>query len=63
MKKEKMKNKKGYHGQCESQVWPDQYQEWTTGAGEMAQQVRALTALPKGLGSNPRNHKVAHNHL
>ena len=32
------------------------------GAGEMAQQVRALTALPKVLSSNPRNHMVAHNH-
>jgi hypothetical protein len=25
--------------------------------------VRALTALPKVLSSNPSNHKVAHNHL
>jgi hypothetical protein len=32
------------------------------GAGEMAQQVRALTALLKVLSSNPRNHMVAHNH-
>ena len=32
------------------------------GAGEMAQWVRALTALPKVLSSNPTNHKVAHNH-
>jgi hypothetical protein len=31
-------------------------------AGEMAQQVRALTALPKVLSSNPSNHMVAHNH-
>lgn len=29
-------------------------------AGKMAQQVRALTALPKVLSSNPRNHMVAH---
>jgi hypothetical protein len=28
----------------------------------MAQQVRALTALPKALSSNPSNHMVAHNH-
>ena len=34
----------------------------TQGAGEMAQQVRALTALPKVLSSNPSNHMVAHNH-
>jgi hypothetical protein len=33
------------------------------GAGKMAQQVRALTALPKVLSSNPINHMVAHNHL
>ena len=33
---------------------------WT---GEMAQQLRALTALLKVLSSNPSNHMVAHNHL
>ena len=33
------------------------------GTGEMAQQLRALTALPKVLSSNPSNHMVAHNHL
>jgi hypothetical protein len=32
------------------------------GAGEMAQWVRALTALLKVLSSNPSNHMVAHNH-
>jgi hypothetical protein len=32
-------------------------------AGEVAQRLRALTALPKVLSSNPRNHMVAHNHL
>jgi hypothetical protein len=32
-------------------------------AGEMAQQLRALTALPKVLSSIPSNHMVAHNHL
>ena len=32
------------------------------GAGEMAQWLRALTALPKVLSSNPSNHMVAHNH-
>jgi hypothetical protein len=32
-------------------------------AGEMAQQLRALTALPEDLSSNPSNHMVAHNHL
>jgi len=34
-----------------------------TGAGEMAQWLRALTALPEVLSSNPSNHMVAHNHL
>ena len=34
-----------------------------SGAGEMAQQLRALTALLKVLSSNPSNHMVAHNHL
>jgi hypothetical protein len=33
------------------------------GAGEMAQWLRALTALPEVLSSIPSNHMVAHNHL
>jgi hypothetical protein len=33
-----------------------------TGAGEMAQRLRAPTALPKVLSSNPSNHMVTHNH-
>ena len=37
--------------------------EETLGAGEVAQQLRSLTALPKALCSNPSNHTVAHNHL
>jgi hypothetical protein len=37
--------------------------EIASGAGEMAQRVRALTAVPKVLSSNPSNHMVAHNHL
>jgi hypothetical protein len=32
-------------------------------AGEMAQWLRALTALPEVMSSNPSNHTVAHNHL
>jgi hypothetical protein len=32
------------------------------GAGEIAQWVKALTALLKVLSSNPSNHVVAHNH-
>ena len=33
------------------------------GAGEMAQRLRALTALPEVLSSIPSNHMVAHSHL
>ena len=32
-------------------------------AREMAQRLRALTALPEVLRSNPSNHMVAYNHL
>ena len=32
-------------------------------AGEMTQPLRARTALPEVLSSNPSNHMVAHNHL
>jgi hypothetical protein len=35
----------------------------TFGAGEMAQWLRALIALPRVLSSNPSNHIVPHNHL
>jgi hypothetical protein len=31
--------------------------------GEMAQQLRVLTAPPEVLSSIPSNHTVAHNHL
>ena len=33
------------------------------GAGEVAQDLRALTALPEGLGSLLSTHRAAHNHL
>jgi hypothetical protein len=32
-------------------------------AGEMAQQLRALTALAEVLSSTPSNHMVAYDHL
>ena len=32
-------------------------------AGELAQRLRAPTALPEVLSSIPSNHMVAHNHL
>jgi hypothetical protein len=35
----------------------------TLEAGEMAQQLRALTLLPEVMSSSPSNHMVAHNHL
>jgi hypothetical protein len=37
-------------------------QNKTKRAGEIAQRVRALTALLKVQSSNPSNHMVAHNH-
>jgi hypothetical protein len=40
----------------------DYTKETVSRAGEMAQQLRALTALLKVLSSNPSNHIVAHNH-
>jgi hypothetical protein len=39
------------------------YVKKSCGAGEMAQRLRALTALPEVLSSIPSNHMVAHNHL
>jgi hypothetical protein len=36
--------------------------EWIYWVDEMAQRLRALTALLKVLSSNPSNHMVAHNH-
>jgi hypothetical protein len=49
--------------------WAGEEDSWAVGsknkiwAGEMPQQLRALTALPKVLSSNPSNYIVAHNHL
>jgi len=34
----------------------------TYGAGEVAQWLRALTAVPEVMSSIPSNHMVAHNH-
>ena len=38
------------------------FKNWDSGAGEMAQRLRAPTALPKVPSSNLSNHMVAHNH-
>jgi hypothetical protein len=40
-----------------------QLQNLCLGAGEVAQQLRALVVLPENLGSNPSTHTPAHNHL
>jgi hypothetical protein len=37
-------------------------QKYGSGAGEIAQWLRALTALLKVLSSNPSNHMMAHSH-
>jgi hypothetical protein len=39
------------------------FKNYLFGAREMAQWLRALTALPEVLSSIPSNHMVAHNHL
>jgi hypothetical protein len=44
------------------QIVKRELKRWQLWAGEMAQWVRALTALPKVLSSNPSNHMVVHNH-
>jgi hypothetical protein len=36
---------------------------YSTGAGDVAQWLRALAALPEVLSSIPSNHIVAHNYL
>jgi hypothetical protein len=38
------------------------FKKFIYGAGEMAQWLRALTALPEVLSSNPSNYMMAHNH-
>ena len=50
-----------YNGNCQGKVII--FKMLTKGAGEMAQWLRALPALPKVLSSIPGNHMVAHNHL
>jgi hypothetical protein len=39
------------------------YLKYLRGAGEIAQWLRALTALPEVLSSVADNHMVAHNHM
>jgi hypothetical protein len=46
-----------------SSVFEDFCYKKNVGAGEMAQRLRALTALSEVLSSIPSNHMVAHNHL
>uniref|UniRef100_A0A8C6GEW9 40S ribosomal protein S27 n=1 Tax=Mus spicilegus TaxID=10103 RepID=A0A8C6GEW9_MUSSI len=49
-------------GLCQPTGGKTRLTEGCSWAGEMAQWVKALTALPKVLSSNPSNHMVAHNH-
>jgi hypothetical protein len=44
-------------------IFPNMDLKTATEAGEMAQWLRAVTALPKVLSSIPSNHMVAHNNL
>ena len=48
-------------GHCQALIYL-LFKKAILGAGEMAQWLRAQTALPKVLSSNPSNHMVAHNH-
>jgi hypothetical protein len=48
---------------CNPSIQEGDAGEFKVGSGEMTQRLRALTALPKVLRSNPSNHMVAHNHL
>jgi hypothetical protein len=46
-----------------NQAKPNKIKITKNWAEEMAQWLRALTALPEILSSIPSNHMVAHNHL
>jgi hypothetical protein len=48
---------------CNSQLNAFFYKSYHGQAGETAQWLRALTALPEVLSSIPSNHMVARNHL
>jgi hypothetical protein len=50
-------------GQKHKQILVKERKYREMGAREMAQWLRALTALPEALSSIPINHVVAHNHL
>jgi hypothetical protein len=51
---------KTYKGEMDmTRLWTNLRKQ---GAGEMAQWLRALTALPEILSSIPSNHMVVHNH-
>jgi hypothetical protein len=44
-------------------TWHREYLKRIIYSGEMAQWLRAPTALPEVLSSIPSNHMVVHNHL
>ena len=52
---------KAYKTQNDPKIFCLKIRLW--GAGEMAQQLRALSALPEILSSIPSNCTVGHNHL
>ena len=57
------KDMHGMYSHPKGHEWYVLINNWILGAGEMAQWLRAPTALPKVPSSNPSNHMVAHNHL
>jgi hypothetical protein len=48
---------------AQGSAWVQSLRLHKLGVGEMAQWLRALTALPEVLSSIPNSHMVAHNHL
>ena len=48
---------------CDKKYSTKATEEWEGWAGEMAQELEALTIFPEVLSSIPSNHMVAHNHL
>jgi hypothetical protein len=58
----RISNREQYRLQCRISNREQGSLRVTIWAGEMAQWLRAPTALPKVSSSNPSNHMVAHNH-
>jgi hypothetical protein len=58
-----IQDQRGYIVPDQSGLYNEILSQKTIRAGEIAQWLRALTALPEVLNSIPSNHMVAHNHL